>query len=57
MSLAYRDRERERDWDEVSRPSTNYSVRRYAIPDRYQNDYEYDDREYSKQPAWIHCQY
>lgn len=46
MALAYRDRERERDWDEFSRPShSGYTVRRYHIPDRY--DYDYDDREYS----------
>lgn len=46
MALAYRERERDRDWDEVSRPShSGYTVRRYPIHDRY--DYEYDDREHS----------
>lgn len=46
MALAYRERERERDWDDVSHPShSGYTVRRYPIHDRY--DYDYDDRECS----------
>ena len=46
MALAYRDRERERDWEDVSRSSHHgSSLRRYPISDRY--NYDYDDRESS----------